>query len=174
MWIRRLPTSKKALGVVAAGLTPGREEPQAVWSPRGRQVAFLSRVDLYVTNLNPAPGTVTADMSQIDLRPCAEECETPGSNLRQIGLAFIQYVQDDDEKSPAPAGVNEALYPYLKTQVFFQVESHPFVYTMPGGTLMASLHSPSETQVGQIDVPCARVVLFADGRVKAFPKAVAP
>ena len=94
------------------------------------------------------------------------------TNLKQIGLALTQYSQDFDEHYPPSEGINEAFYPYLHTRDVLQVGSHRFVYQLPGGISPAKIESPSETPQGMIDLPCARVMLFADGHVKSLPKPV--
>lgn len=49
------------------------------------------------------------------------------SNLKQIGLAFMQYAQDADEKAPpvanASGGWTQLLFPYLKSEAIFQCPS---------------------------------------------------
>ncbi len=171
LWIRRTPKTKQALGVAAAGLTPGEEDPQAIWSPTGRQIAFLAHGDLCVTDLatNPQPGPQERLAVGMTL-PCAEERQLAQNNLKQIGLALIQFAEDNDEKYPPTEGLNDAIYPYLKTRDVFQIGRHGFVYQLPGGTSLAKIASPAETPMGTMDLPCARVVLYVDGHVKSFPK----
>src|SRR4051812_15247968 len=61
------------------------------------------------------------------------------SNEKQIGLAFLQYIQDNDEAfplsvvttvSPPPAGAivgwADAIQPYQKSLAIFQCPSEPF------------------------------------------------
>lgn len=70
------------------------------------------------------------------------------SNLKQIGLGFMQYVQDYDEKFPFfgmntaattnasnPFGWADALQPYLKSTQIFQCPSET---TTPGATVAAA------------------------------------
>ena len=173
LWIRRMPAGKLPLGAAAAGLTPDRDDPQAVWSPSGKQVAFLAHGDLYVTDVTPATDLLPNEKMAVGLiLTCAEERQLAMENLKQIGLALTQYAQDYDEHFPPTEGLNEALYPYLKTRDVFQVGSHRFTYQLPGGASLAKIESPAETIQGTMDLPCARVVLFADGHVKSFPKPV--
>lgn len=54
------------------------------------------------------------------------------SNLKQIGLGFMQYVQDYNERFPptrptSTTGWADAIYPYIKTQQLFQCSSAPSV-----------------------------------------------
>lgn len=174
LWVRRTPAGRLPLGVAAAGLTPGGDDPQAVWSPTGRQVAFLAHGDLCVTEVAAAGDLLPNEKMVVGLTlTCAEERQLAQTNLKQIGLALTQYSQDFDEHYPPTAGLNDVLAPYLKTQDVFQVGSHRFVYQLPGNTLLAKLDAPAETVMGTMDLPCARVVLFADGHVKEFLKPVA-
>ena len=171
LWIRRTPAGRLPLGVVAAGLTPDRDDPQAAWSPTGKQIAFLAHGDLYVTDLTPPTDLLPNEKMAVGLTlTCPEERQLAETNLKQIGLAMTQYAQDNDERYPPSEGVNEAIYPFLHTRDVFQVGGHPFVYLLPGGTDLRKMDSPATTEQGMIDLPCARVVLFADGHVKLFPK----
>jgi hypothetical protein len=171
LWVRRTPAGRQPLGTAAAGLTPGSDDPQAVWSPTGKQIAFLSHGDLYVTDLATTAEPGPQEKMAVGLPlTCEEERRLAENNLKQIGLGLIQYAQDNDEHYPSAEGVNEAIYPYLKTRDVFQVGGHAFVYQLPGGMSLAKIDSPAETVQGTIDLPCARVVLFADGHVKSFPK----
>ena len=173
LWVRRTPAGKLPLGVAAAGLTPGRDDPQAVWSPTGKQIAFLAHGDLYVTDLTPPTSLLPNEKMAVGLAlSCPEEQRLAMTNLKQIGLALAQYSQDHDEHFPPTEGLNDALYAYLKTRDVFQVSSHRFVYQLPSSMSLAKIESPSETPQGMIDLPCAQVVLFADGHVKSFPKPV--
>ncbi len=171
LWIRRTPLGTKRLGVAAAGMTTGKDDPQAVWSPTGKQIAFLSLGDLFVTNLTTAEGSLAHEKLAVGLMLTpAEEQVLAMTNLKQIGLGMIQYIQDFDEHFPPSEGVNEAIYPYIKAWDVFQVGSHPFVYVLPGGTSLASLDDPANTALGKIELADSEVILFADGQVKSFPK----
>lgn len=173
LWIRRTPAGKLPLGAAAAGLTPDRDDPQAVWSPNGKQIAFLAHGDLCVTDVTAATDPLPNEKTAVGLTlTCPEERALAEANLKQIGLALTQYAQDFDEHYPPTEGLNEAISPYLKTRDVFRVGTHPFMYQLPGGTALAKIESPADTIQGTMDLPCARVVLFADGHVKSFPKQV--
>jgi len=170
LWIRRTPAGKQPLGVAAAGLTPDKDDPQAVWSPTGKQIAFLAHGDLCVTNLAPPADLLPREKMAVGLQlSCAEERVLAIANLKQIGLALVQYAQDNDEKYPAAGGIEESIYPYLKTRDVFSVgKSHWAFHPTPNPSL-ASIESPAETVQGTMDLPCAHLVLFYDGHVKSFP-----
>ena len=173
LWVRRTSPGKQPLGVAAAGLTADRNDPQAVWAPTGKQIAFLAHGDLYVTDLTATTDPLPNEKMAVGLTlTCPEEQQLAATNLKQIGLALAQYSQDHGEHYPPTEGLNDALSAYLKTRDVFQVGSHRFVYQLPDGTSLAKIESPAQTAQGMIDLPCARVVLFADGHVKLFPKQV--
>lgn len=182
IWIRRTPFGAMPLDVAAAGLMPqplvpdfpGSDDPKAVWSPTGKQIAFVTSGDLHVTDLVSASGALPQEKMAVGLKlSCADEQALSVSNMKQIGLAIIQNLQDNDEKYPAADGLIKTLTPYTKTTDIFQVDGHHFVYEFPGVSL-ASIESPAVTENGYIDLPCARVVLFCDGHVKVFAKEPTP
>ena len=189
IWIRRTPFGKTPLGAAAAGLMPSRREnnaeingmwwtsddSQAVWSPTGRQVAFIANDDLYVTDLVNAPIGLPKEKLAVGLSlTCAEEQALASSDLKQIGLGLIQFLQDNDENFPAAEGFVKTVYPYLKTMDVFQVGSHRFIYEQPADLALAKMEAPADIEEGYMDLPCARVVLFCDGHVKVFPKEPTP
>lgn len=170
VWIRRTPTGKP-LGAAAAGLTPSRDDPQAVWSPTGRQAAFVSNGDLCVSDLAAATELLPQEKTAVGLTlTCAEERSLAAERLKRIGLALVQYAQDNDEKYPSAAGVEEILYPYLKMRDVFSVGKNHWVYHPTPNLSLASIKSPADTVQGTIDLPCAHIVLFYDGHVKEFLK----
>ena len=180
IWIRRTAFGKTPLGAAAAGVMPNlhnlgdpsSDDPQAAWSPTGKQVAFIAHSDLYVTDLTTATGLMPNEELAVGLKlSCREEQALGNSDLKQIGLGIIQYSQDNDENFPMADGFIKNIYPYLKTMDVFQVGSHHFVYEQPADLALAKMEAPAETELGYMDLPCARIVLFADGHVKSFPKA---
>ena len=94
LWVRRKPAGKLPLGAAAAGLTASRDDPQAVWSPTGKQIAFLSHEDLCVTDVMPSTELLPNEKMAVGLTlTCAEERQLAVVNLKQIGLALTQYAQ---------------------------------------------------------------------------------
>ena len=177
IWIRRTPFGGFPLDVAAAGLMPDYREdgmnhdPQAVWSPTGKQIAFLANKDLCVTDLSAAVRAMPNEKRAVGLKlSCADEQTLVMSNMKQIGLALVQYTQDNDEKYPTADGWTKTIYPYIKSMDVFQVDGHAVVYVQPPGISLASVESPADTENAYTDLPCARVVLFCDGHVKVFPK----
>ncbi len=179
VWIRRTPFGKTPLGAAVAGLMPrpavaaypGSDDPAAMWSPTGKQVAFLANHDLYVSDLGSASGALPREKLAAGLTlDCADEQVLAESDLKQIGLGLIQFVQDNDENYPASADFMAKVYPFIKTMDVFSVGGHKFVYEQPADLSLRNMESPAITENGYIDLPCARVVLFADGHVRLFRK----
>lgn len=182
IWVRRTPFRAGPLGAVVAGLMPSsrdtetgpydaRDEPQAVWSPTGKQIAFISGGDVWVTDLATAAGTFPREKMAVGLKlSCAEEQMLAMTNLKQIGLGIIQYTQDSDENLPAADGWMKTISPYIKSTDVFGVDDHAVVYEPPADLALAKMESPADTEMAYMDLPCARVVLFCDGHVKVFAK----
>jgi len=179
IWIRRTPFGGKPMGAAVAGLMPqpavaaypGSDDPVAMWSPTGKQVAFIANHDLYVTDLVTASGAMPREKMAAGLPlDCGDERVLAMSDLKQIGLALVQYSQDHDEHFPSTEDIENTLYPYLKTRDVFSVGSTRWVYHGTSNVSLASIDSPAETVEATMDLPCAHLVLFFDGHVKAFPK----
>ena len=146
-------------------------DPQAVWSPTGKQVAFIASGDLHVTDLVSASEALPHEKMAVGLKlSCQEEQELALSNLKQIGLGIIQYTQDNDEKFPTADGWIKTIYPYIQSPDVFRVGDQPAVYEQPTDLSLTKMESPADTEMAYIDLPCARVVLFCDGHVKVFAK----
>ena len=177
IWIKRTPLGRLPLGAAAAGLMPNyREEntfpnPQAAWSPTGKQVAFIANHDLYTTDVAAATGLLPSEKMAVGLKlSCSEEQELAMTSLKQIGLGIIQYTQDNDEKFPVADGWKKTILPYLQSPDVFSVDGHAAVYEQPADLSLAKMESPAVTEEAYIDLPYARIVLFCDGHVKVFPK----
>ena len=182
VWIRRTPFGKVPLGSAAAGVMPSPQvnvtsenDPQAAWSPTGKQVAFIANGDLCVSSLAAATDLLPHEKMAVGLKlSCDEERQLAMSNLKQIGLALIQYAQDYDEHFPPTKDIEQTLYPYLKTSDVFSVGSTRWVYHGASNLALASVDSPADTVQATMDLPCAHLVLFMDGHVKVFPKEPTP
>ncbi len=177
IWIRRTPFGKMPLGAAAAGLMPSyrdhevNSDPQAVWSPTGKQVAFIASGDLHVTDLVSASEALPHEKLAVGLKlSCQEEQGLAAMNLKQIGLGIIQYVQDNDENFPTSDGWMKTIYPYIQSPDVFGVGGHAVVYEQPADLALAKMESPADTEEAYVDLPCARVVLFCDGHVRVFAK----
>ena len=173
VWVRSVPRLKQPLSSVGAGVTMGEDDPQAVWSPTGKQIAYLNHGDLYVSEVAPVPpGELLAQEKYALGLPltCPEERELATRNLKQIGLGIIQYTQDYDENFPTADGVDEKLLPYIKSRSAFQVGTVHWAYHAPQKLSLAAMDDPAHTVLGTMDLPCGQIVLYGDGHVKQMAK----
>ncbi len=88
--------------------------------------------------------------------PTRSSCQ---SNLKQIGLGFMQYVQDYNEKFPparvtSSVGWADAVYPYIKSRQIFQCPATPnstqpltdyFYNRLASRVVMDKFESPAQT-----------------------------
>jgi len=102
------------------------------------------------------------------------------SNLKQIGLALLQYTQDFDEVLPPMKTVaesNEAIYPYLKNKTLLEHPGTHELYqtnTSLSHRRLASFDSPATMVTyyeASPDSDGLRAVLFLDGHVKRVTEA---
>lgn len=97
------------------------------------------------------------------------------SNLKQLVLGVMQYIQDNDENFPLMQSMyqlKKAVYPYIKSEQVFKQPSNDKFY-VPNSALskksLASLMSPSTfAAIYEADFGSdgKRAVAFADGHVK--------
>lgn len=169
VWLRR-NTAPKAMSTLAVNVTPGQDDPQAQWSPDGNAIACLAHGDLFQTTLlenNPTPFEKIAAGEKLT---CAEEKQVIISNLKQLGLGMMQYVEDNNETFPTNATWHDGIMPYVKDESLFDFGGFPVQYHAPPNLAMASINSPATEVTATVDTPCAHIALYADGHVKAFDK----
>ena len=172
VWVRSVPRLKQPLSSVGAGVTMGEDDPQAVWSPTGKQIAYLNHGDLYVSDvaLVPSDGLAEEKMALGLPLTCREERMLASSDLKQIGLGIMQYTQDYDETFPPAEGVDEALLPYIKDRHVFGIGTVHWNYHTPENLSLAAMDAPADYVMGTIDLPCGQIVLYGDGHVKEMTK----
>lgn len=101
----------------------------------------LGFVALALGILRPPEGRVfRSDVLRRDLSPFGPRetgyYQTCNGNLRQLGLAMLQYAQDNDERFPLVAsgttsglsgtvGWSNAIFPYVKSQMLFRCPQRP-------------------------------------------------
>ncbi len=160
----------------AALLKSGASAPPPAPKPTPGTVLLLSLLNLRsVSSLND----IQAFSLQTALNPPAPPAPDPQvatvSNMKQLGLAFVQYTQDYDEKLPpmkSAAGAKKVLFPYVKADsVFEQPQTHTLFQpnTSLSGRSLATFNDPSSMVIYYEAAPeddGLRAVLFLDGRVK--------
>lgn len=83
-------------------------------------------------------------------------------NAKQVGTASLMYGADADDQLPLKdMDLADILGPYAKDKGIFD----GFVYTYGGGAL-SGLKDPSKTELGFIQGPGGRAILYADGHVQ--------
>ncbi len=171
LWVRRT-RGPKPLSALALDVLPGKDDPQPQWAQTGQQVAYLSHSDLFVADLSTRDATLKEKYFAGEPLSCPEERTLAMSELKNIGLAALQYSQDYDESFPPQANFNDTLAPYLPPDALLQIGSAKFVYHAPADLSLAKMDNPADTVLGTMALPCARVTLYADGHVKALPVTV--
>ena len=171
LWVCCVPRLKQPLSAAGAGLTMSADDPQAVWSPTGRQIAYLNNGDLCVTDVAPVDAAEPLGNEKYTLGlplTCPEERDVAISKLKQIGLALVQYTQDNDEKFPPAEGIDGTLLPFLKDRSAVSIGSVHWVYHAPADLSYAAMDAPANVVLGTMDLPCGRLSLMADGHVKSL------
>lgn len=109
--------------------------------------------------------------------------QTSVTNLKQLGLGLMMYMQDNDELLPSlkdATALKKAIYPYVKNdQIFLQPDTkRPY---KPNTSLskrgLASFNNPATMVVLYEDAPNqdnTRAVTFMDGHVKRIPESQWP
>ena len=128
-------------------------------SPKGDAVAFLDGGMAIVRTL------ARIDRKAYDDALRAQEIADAVQKAKQIGVGLLIYAADYDDNLPANDGdVNAKLAPYLKNNALLA----GFVYTFRGGS-MADIRSPADTEMGYVEGPGGRVVIYTDGHTKWVP-----
>lgn len=132
-------------------------------SPQGDAILYVAHGTAFYRRL--------ITISREDLARLQEQADAAQyvAQGKQIALALMMYAQDYDETFPpnfGNEGVAEVILPYLRTREVFNVDGvFAFRYLMNGQSL-ANINSPAETEIGYLQLPNGRVILYADGHVK--------
>ena len=165
----------------AALLKSGASTPPPAPKPTPNTLLLLSLLNLRsVGSLNDIqPFSLQAALNPPP-PPAPDPIPASTSNLKQIGLALIQYTQDYDEVLPpmkSAAVTKAAIYPYVKSDAVFQ-EPPANVPYQPNTSLshrkLASFQDPASMAVYYEPAPQSdglRAVLFLDGHVKRLANA---
>jgi hypothetical protein len=131
------------------------------------QLAILAHGNLYLSKVSIVPATVREAIDAGENVPCKEEELLAASNLKQIGLAMLQYSQDYDNVLPPAGNFHDEVYPYVKDESVFSVGDYNFSYAMDGED-STTFDKPGEKVAGELVLPCAKVVLYLDGHVQGY------
>jgi hypothetical protein len=135
------------------------------------QAVYVKEGNLYQSTIGFDQATVREASEAGEKLTCAEEILLAEDNAKHMGLDILQWSQDNDEKLPAADGFHDEVGPYVQGDGFndeiFTTDKYPFNYEMDGQSL-TTIDDPAATEEGSIQLPCAKVVLFADGHVKVF------
>ena len=170
LWLRRSAPGKDPLSAAAAAVTSGDDEPRPVWSPTGRQIAYVTHGDLCVTDLT-TPTDIPAERQAVGLPlTCAEERALALVNIKNVDMAMFWYSMRHADKFPTSGEFQTAIASNPDYAKDLHTEAVHFVYHEPPDLLRGHLEKQKELVIGEFDLPCARVVLYGDGQVKALPK----
>ena len=132
---------------------------EAQLSPKGDAVAYLTGGMAVVRTLTPL------DRKAYDDALRAQMIAEAVQRAKQVGTALVIYASDNDDVFPPNDGdVNAKLAPYLKNDALLQ----GFVYSFHGGSAV-DIDRPAETEIGYVDGPGGRAVIFSDGHAKWVP-----
>jgi len=148
LWLESATQSPHPRALVAANLE------SADMSPANDGILQITQGAAIVTPIMRMPKNLLAKM-QAEARKAVAL-----SNGKQIGLAVMMYSQDYDEMLPGPEGINDKITPYLKNTSVFD----GFTYTFPGGPLK-DVTKPAETELGWVNGPGGRAIIYVDGHV---------
>lgn len=125
-------------------------------SPTGGHVAYTHKGIAMVRQLVEVPRTVYEQA-----RDAAARTEAL-SKGKQCALALIMFATDNDDKLPSNKGDwAGSIMPYLKNASILE----GFVYTYSGG-FMSEIGSPATQEIGYVNAPGGRAIVYADGHVK--------
>ena len=165
VWLRQDPAASK-LSVLALGVVSGKTPPQAQWSPTGKAMAFIAHGDIFLANLKKRPASERERLASGEPWRCPEDEMTAAENVRQIGLGILQFCQDNDDHLPSASEFQQAITPYVQDANVFSLGECKFIYHAPKNLSFASIEAPADIIIGDMETPCGRIALYADGHVK--------
>ncbi|MCW5941569.1 MAG: hypothetical protein KIS66_05015 [Fimbriimonadaceae bacterium] len=125
-------------------------------SPTGRHVAYTHKGIAMVRELVEVPRSVYEQA-----RNAAARVEAL-SKGKQCALALLMFAADNGDKLPSNKDDwAKAIEPYLKNASLLE----GFVYTYGGG-FMTEIGSPATQEIGYVNAPGGRAIVYADGHVR--------
>ncbi len=153
LWLCSKEPSELSRALIGSSCWSGR------LAPNGGAVAFVAQGAVYVRPI------VRADKAAVLKAKEAAERAMALSDAKQIGLGLLMYAADSDQLLPDPASFAESVQPYLKNGSMLD----RFHYTYQGDRDINKIGNPATTELGYMDGPGGRAVLYADGHVIWVP-----
>ncbi|MCS7209899.1 MAG: hypothetical protein NZ874_10055 [Fimbriimonadales bacterium] len=138
----------------------------AAVAPQGDGILYVAHGTAFFRQLMKAPAE--------QLRQTAVEARVNQylAHGKQIAYAIMMYAADYEETFPinlGDEGVATVLMPYLRQPAVFEVDgAFAFRYLLNGQNL-ADIQNPATVEIGYLELPEGRVVIYADGQVKWRP-----
>jgi prepilin-type processing-associated H-X9-DG protein len=129
----------------------------AILSPKDNFVAYTVDYSLRIRPIAKVPPEVAKL-----IKDAMAKRETM-QNAKQMGLAILMYSGDCDDLTPPKDGLSDIIQPYLRMNI------PGFVYTLEGGKNLGEIANPAETEMGYINGPGGRAIVYVDGHVSWKP-----
>lgn len=150
LWVETTLKSEMPRTMVCA------DADQGMLAPDGAAVAYRSQGSAWVNEFLHMP---LADFKAMQARARRVVLI---NNAKQLGLGAIMWANDHNDTLPGPNSIEDELRPYLaNTDSLFD----SFNYTYAGGPL-SEIESPAQTELGYVDGPDGRAIIYTDGHVK--------
>jgi hypothetical protein len=125
-------------------------------APGATAVSYQSRGTLLVRRIVRVPLDYYKNQLRLALRQKALD------TAKQLGLSLLMYASDYDDNLPGNGkGWQDKIGPYLNNDDL----AAQFNYTYPGGPSSA-IQNPATTELGYVDGPDGRAVVYADGHAR--------
>ncbi len=134
------------------------DSPQAVLSPTNNAVAYVTDDVLLIRRIIKLPKSV------FEQAEAAAKRAEALSKAKQVGTALLIYATDYDDKLPTDRNLVGIIDPYIKNSDLLV----GFNYTFKGGDI-SKVESPAETELGYVNGPGGRAVVYVDGHAKWVP-----
>jgi len=139
-----------------ASIVISADAEKAELAPYSTAVSYESRGTLLVRRIVHVPLDFYKNQLRLALRKKALNA------AKQLGLAILIYANDNDDKYPSKtSNWKDQIGPYLKDDSL----AGSFNYTFAGGSAK-DIESPATTELGYVDGPDGRAVVYADGHAK--------
>ncbi len=153
LWLESVAKTEKPRALLCGDCSDGRI------LPGGDMVVYTSQGAAWAIPLVKLSKEEYATLNALALK--AEQI-VAFNNAKQVGLGLLMFAEDHNETLPSADDLNAgAIDPYLKNADVLT----GFNYTYAGGPL-ADIANPATTELGYIDGPGGRIILYADGHVK--------